>query len=152
MSLTTVMSHGDVEGNWYQKQMKSHNLVVVKTFPGLRRAVHLLRESFFFILLCSCFQTERSWEGLLRLYDESLLVFGSNENFSFLLSLSLCSLSSHLFTSSLFHSSVWISDSRGGYKLILYHFKSCSSSLRSAARATPPSPEQKRPHTPYSSF
>lgn len=47
MSLTTVMSHGDTEGNWYQKQMKGLNLLVVKTFPEMRRAGRLLRESFF---------------------------------------------------------------------------------------------------------
>ncbi len=42
-----MMSHGDTEGNWYQKQMKGLNLLVVKTFPEMRRAGRLLRESFF---------------------------------------------------------------------------------------------------------
>lgn len=104
------MSHGDIEGNWYQKQMKGLSLLVVKTFPEMRRAGRLLRESFF-----SSFSSVlpfkwsacvwQSWEGLLRLYDESLLVFGSNENFSssfLLFHRNPSALSSHLFTSALF--------------------------------------------------
>lgn len=76
------MSHGDIEGNWYQKRIKGLNLLAVKSFPEMRRT--LLRESFF-----SCFSglpvkyaagVWQSWGGLLWLYDESLLVFGCHYN------------------------------------------------------------------------
>lgn len=47
MSPTAVMGQGDIEGNWYQKQMEGLNLLVVKTFPEMRRAGRLPRENFF---------------------------------------------------------------------------------------------------------
>lgn len=87
MSSTAVMSHGDIEGNWYQKRIKGLNPARGETFPRET----LLRESFF-----SCFSVLpvketvgvwQRWEGLLRLYDESLLVFGCHKKkFLFFLS------------------------------------------------------------------
>lgn len=62
------MSHGKIQGNWYQKQMKGLNLLVVKTFPAMRRAWVVWGKVSFFFCVFSFKWSDcawQSWEDLL---------------------------------------------------------------------------------------
>lgn len=79
-------------------------------------------------------------EGLLRLCDESLLVYGSNENFSssfLVLHQDSSALPSHACTSSVLLPLDPLFFSGKSNKCLLYHPKSCSSPLVALARTVP---------------